>query len=40
MNKVINNFKYTYHKYGFLLQQLVSRDFNDGCYGYSFFQCV
>ena len=27
MNKVINNFKYTYHKYGFLLQQLVSRDF-------------
>ncbi len=25
--KVINNLKYTYKKYGFLLQQLVSRDF-------------
>ncbi len=27
MKKVINNLKYTYHKYGFLLQQLVARDF-------------
>lgn len=27
MKKVINNLKYTYKKYGFLLQQLVSRDF-------------
>lgn len=27
MNKIINNLKYTYKKYGFLLQQLVSRDF-------------
>ncbi len=27
MKKIINNLKYTYHKYGFLLQQLVSRDF-------------
>ena len=25
--KIINNLKYTYKKYGFLLQQLVSRDF-------------
>lgn len=25
--KIINNLKYTWHKYGFLLQQLVSRDF-------------
>ena len=27
MNKVINNLKFTWKKYGFLLQQLVSRDF-------------
>lgn len=27
MKKLINNLKYTYKKYGFLLQQLVSRDF-------------
>lgn len=27
MKKIINNLKYTYQKYGFLLQQLVSRDF-------------
>lgn len=27
MKKMINNLKYTYKKYGFLLQQLVSRDF-------------
>ena len=27
MKKIINNLKYTYKKYGFLLQQLVSRDF-------------
>ena len=27
MNKVINNLKYTYKKYGFLLKQLVARDF-------------
>lgn len=27
MKKVISNLKYTYKKYGFLLQQLVSRDF-------------
>ena len=25
--KIINNIKYTYEKYGFLLQQLISRDF-------------
>ena len=27
MNKIINNLKYTWKKYGFLLEQLVSRDF-------------
>lgn len=27
MKKIINNLKYTYRKYSFLLQQLVSRDF-------------
>lgn len=27
MNKIFNNLKYTWKKYGFLLQQLVSRDF-------------
>lgn len=27
MNKIINNLKYAYKKYNFLLQQLVSRDF-------------
>ena len=27
MNKIINNLKYTYKKYWFLLEQLVSRDF-------------
>lgn len=27
MNRLINNLKYTYKKYGFLLKQLVSRDF-------------
>ena len=27
MSKFINNIKYTWIKYGFLLQQLVSRDF-------------
>ena len=27
MKKIINNLKYVYKKYSFLLQQLVSRDF-------------
>ena len=27
MSKFLNNIKYTWIKYGFLLQQLVSRDF-------------
>jgi ABC-2 type transport system permease protein len=27
MKQIINNLKYTYHKYGFLMHELVSRDF-------------
>ena len=27
MKKIYNNLKYTYTKYGFLMKQLISRDF-------------